>query len=73
MNEEEALKFVLGRVGKNKIPKYVKFVEDLPKAASGKVQKFLLKEWHHKKLQIGKIPAFAVAAPAYAKPALRWA
>jgi acyl-coenzyme A synthetase/AMP-(fatty) acid ligase len=49
MNEEEALKFVRGRVGKYKIPKYVEFVEDLPKTASGKIQKFLLKEWHKTK------------------------
>jgi fatty-acyl-CoA synthase len=48
MNEEEALKFVRGRVGKYKIPKYVEFVEELPKTGSGKIQKFLLKEWHHK-------------------------
>jgi len=44
MTEEEALKFLQGKVGKYKIPKYVGFVEELPKTASGKVQKFLLKE-----------------------------
>ena len=48
MNEEEALKFVRGKVGKYKIPKYVEFVEELPKTASGKIQKFVLKEWHKK-------------------------
>jgi len=48
MNEEEALKFIRGKVGKYKIPKYVQFVEELPKTASGKIQKFLLKEWHNK-------------------------
>jgi benzoate-CoA ligase len=46
MNEEEALKFIHGKVGKYKIPKYAQFVEELPKTASGKIQKFLLKEWH---------------------------
>jgi fatty-acyl-CoA synthase len=49
MTEEEALKFLKGKVGKYKIPKYVEFVEELPKTASGKIQKFLLKEWHQTK------------------------
>jgi fatty-acyl-CoA synthase len=48
MNQGEALKFLRGKVGKYKIPKYVAFVEELPKTASGKIQKFLLKEWHKK-------------------------
>ena len=46
MTEEEGLKFLKGKVGKYKIPKYVEFVEELPKTASGKIQKFVLKEWH---------------------------
>jgi fatty-acyl-CoA synthase len=46
MTEEEALKFLRGKVGKYKIPKHVQFVEELPKTASGKIQRFLLKKWH---------------------------
>jgi fatty-acyl-CoA synthase len=46
MTEEEALKFLRGKVGKYKIPKYVEFIEELPKTATGKIQKFLLKERH---------------------------
>jgi fatty-acyl-CoA synthase len=49
MTEEEALQFLKGKVGKYKIPKYVEFIEELPKTASGKIQKFLLKEWHKNK------------------------
>jgi fatty-acyl-CoA synthase len=52
MAGDEALQFFRGKVGKYKIPKYVEFIEDLPKTASGKIQKYLLKEWHQKKLQI---------------------
>ncbi len=48
MNKEEALKFIREKVGKYKIPKYVQFIEELPKTASGKIQKFLLKEWQKK-------------------------
>jgi fatty-acyl-CoA synthase len=46
MDEEEALKFLQGKIAKYKVPKYVEFVEELPKTASGKIQKFLLREWH---------------------------
>jgi fatty-acyl-CoA synthase len=46
MSEEEALRFLRGKLAKFKIPKYVKFVEELPKTASGKIKKFLLKESH---------------------------
>jgi fatty-acyl-CoA synthase len=49
MDEEEALKFLQGKIAKYKIPTYVEFVEELPKTASGKIQKFLLKEWHQAK------------------------
>jgi fatty-acyl-CoA synthase len=49
MTEEEALQFLKGKVGKYKIPKYVEFVEELPKTASGKIQKFLLKDRHKSK------------------------
>jgi fatty-acyl-CoA synthase len=46
MTEEEPLKFLRGKVGKYKIPKYAEFVKELPKTASGKIQKYLLKERH---------------------------
>jgi len=48
MSEQEFLQFLRGKVAKYKIPKYVEYVEDLPKTASGKIQKFILKEWHRK-------------------------
>lgn len=49
MTEEEALKFLEGKIGKYKIPKYVECVEALPKNASGKIQKYILKQWHENK------------------------
>ena len=51
MAEEEALRFLRGKLGKYKIPKYVEFIEKLPKTASGKIQKFILKEWHLNRVQ----------------------
>jgi fatty-acyl-CoA synthase len=49
MNNGEVLEFLKGKVAKYKIPKYVQYVEELPKTASGKIQKFLLKECHQAK------------------------
>jgi len=46
MAKEEIFQFLRGKVAKYKIPKYVEFTEELPKTASGKIQKFLLKERH---------------------------
>lgn len=53
MTEGEVLKFLRGKLGKYKIPKYVEFIEELPKTASGKIQKFMLKEWHQTKTKLG--------------------
>jgi len=46
MSNGEVFEFLTGRMAKYKIPKYVEYVEELPKTASGKIQKFILKEWH---------------------------
>jgi fatty-acyl-CoA synthase len=46
MDNGEVFEFLKGKVAKYKIPKYVEYVEELPKTASGKIQKFVLKEWH---------------------------
>jgi acyl-CoA synthetase (AMP-forming)/AMP-acid ligase II len=46
MGNGEFFEFLKGKVAKYKIPKYVELIEELPKTASGKIQKFVLKEWH---------------------------
>jgi fatty-acyl-CoA synthase len=50
MGNGEVFEFLKGKVAKYKIPKYAEYIEELPKTASGKIQKFLLKEWHQTKL-----------------------
>jgi fatty-acyl-CoA synthase len=45
MNNGEVFEFLKGKVAEYKIPKVVEYVEELPKTASGKIQKFLLKGW----------------------------
>lgn len=44
MAEEEVREFCRGKIANYKIPKYVKFVEGYPMTASGKIQKFKLRE-----------------------------
>ncbi len=48
MGSDEIFEFLKGKVAKYKIPRCAEFIEELPKTASGKIQKFLLKEWHQK-------------------------
>lgn len=48
LSEKEVFEYVSSRLAKFKVPKYIKFVrdEELPLTATGKVQKFKLKEWY---------------------------
>ncbi len=41
---EEIIDFCKGRIARFKVPKYVSFVDDFPKTASGKIQKYKLRE-----------------------------
>jgi hypothetical protein len=51
--------FCQGKIAKFKIPKYFRFTSDFPMTASGKIQKFKLREMHENEL--GVIAAAAVA------------
>ena len=44
LSQEEVQEFCRGQIARYKIPKHVFFVEDYPKTASGKVQKYKLRE-----------------------------
>jgi fatty-acyl-CoA synthase len=48
--EDELKEFCQGRIARFKIPKYVRFVSDFPMTASGKIQKFKLREMHEQEL-----------------------
>jgi fatty-acyl-CoA synthase len=52
MTEEEVKVFCQGKIANYKIPKYVKFVEGYPMTASGKIQKFKLREMAIKELHL---------------------
>ena len=44
VNEQELRDFCKGRISHQKTPRYFQFVESYPLTASGKVQKFVLRE-----------------------------
>ncbi len=48
--EEELKNFCQGKIARFKVPRYVRFVNDFPMTASGKIQKFKLREIHEREL-----------------------
>lgn len=52
MSEAEVKEFCRGRIANYKIPKYVRFVDSYPMTASGKIQKFKLREMAIRELQL---------------------
>jgi len=52
LSEEEVKEFCRGRIANYKIPKYVRFVDSYPMTASGKIQKFKLREMAIRELQL---------------------
>jgi fatty-acyl-CoA synthase len=52
LTEDEVKEFCRGKIANYKIPKYVKFVESYPMTASGKIQKFKLREMAIRELQL---------------------
>lgn len=52
MTEDEVRDFCKGRIANYKIPRYVKFVDSYPMTASGKIQKFKLREMAIRELQL---------------------
>jgi fatty-acyl-CoA synthase len=43
--EEEIKEFCQGKIARHKIPKYIRFVDAYPMTASGKIQKYKLRDW----------------------------
>jgi fatty-acyl-CoA synthase len=52
MTEEEVREYCRGKIANYKIPKYVKFVDSYPMTASGKIQKFKLRDMAIKELAL---------------------
>ena len=45
LTEEEVKLYCRGQIARYKIPKYIFFVDSYPMTASGKIQKYKLKDW----------------------------
>ncbi len=45
--------FCEGRVARFKVPRLIRFVDDFPMTASGKIQKYKLREMHEKEIAVG--------------------
>jgi fatty-acyl-CoA synthase len=52
MAEDEVREFCRDKIANYKIPKYVKFVDSYPMTASGKIQKFKMRDLAIKELQL---------------------
>jgi fatty-acyl-CoA synthase len=52
LSEDDVRAFCKGRIANYKIPYYIKFVDEYPMTASGKIQKFKLREMAIKDLQL---------------------
>ncbi|MGB9081287.1 MAG: AMP-binding protein [Desulfuromonadaceae bacterium] len=59
MSEDEVRDFCRDKIANYKIPKYVKFVDSYPMTASGKIQKFKMREMAIKELQLEDMGATA--------------
>lgn len=60
-SDEEIRAYCSGQIAHYKVPRYVKFVSEFPMTASGKIQKFKLREQAINELQLPPVAAVAVA------------
>ncbi|MCL0042236.1 hypothetical protein M1N07_00970 [Thermodesulfovibrionales bacterium] len=49
--EEEIQSFYEQKISRYKIPKYIRFMKEYPMTASGKIQKFKLRDWAVRELK----------------------
>ena len=57
LDAESVIGFCERRLARFKVPRYVRFVESFPMTASGKIQKFKLRELHEAELKRGSAAA----------------
>lgn len=54
LTEEEVKEFCAGQISRQKIPRYIRFAEEFPMTASGKIQKFKIREMMIEELEAAK-------------------
>ncbi len=55
VSEEEIIKYVKEGLSRFKTPRYIRFVDEFPMTASGKIQKYVLREMGIQELDLGNI------------------
>jgi fatty-acyl-CoA synthase len=63
ITESDVQEFARARIARYKCPKYVFFVEEFPQTASGKIQKYKLREMAAESLGLSDVKVFASDAP----------
>lgn len=61
MTEEEVKEKVRANMARHKVPSYVAFMDDFPMTASGKIQKFKMREWAVEHLNLQKANSIETA------------
>ncbi|HUO73705.1 MAG TPA: hypothetical protein VMU39_23240 [Solirubrobacteraceae bacterium] len=61
IREEDLREFCRGQIAHFKIPRYVKFVDSFPMTATGKVQKYKMRETAVEELELAAAAAIATA------------
>lgn len=61
ITEQEIKDFVRSSMARHKVPSYVEFIETFPMTASGKIQKYLLREWAIDRLKLQDAAAIETA------------
>jgi fatty-acyl-CoA synthase len=59
----EVMRFCQDRLARFKVPRYVRLVDTFPMTASGKIQKFKLRDEHEALLHGGSSPGFSTSVP----------
>ena len=61
MTEDEVKDYVRANMARHKVPSYVAFMDEFPMTASGKIQKFKLREWAIDYLGLGEAASIVTA------------
>lgn len=61
MTVDEVKELIRSHMAKHKVPSYVEFMKEFPMTASGKIQKYKLREWAVDKLNLHKAEAIETA------------
>ena len=52
-SEEEIRAFCRARISHHKVPRHVRFLDSFPMTVTGKIQKYVLREWAAREFGIG--------------------